>query len=42
MMITFVDGQYVVEVRGCVVGRFTLYDEALDAYLEMSRAALAF
>jgi len=42
MMITYVDGQYIVKVNGCVVGEFVLYDEALDAYLEMSRTALAF
>lgn len=42
MMVTFVDDQYVVTVNGCVVGRFRLYDDALDAYIELSRTQLAF
>lgn len=42
MMITYADGLYTVKIDGCSIGQFQLYDEALEAYLELSRVALAF
>ena len=39
-MIDRVNGEYVVTVLGCVIGKFDLYDEALTAYLELTRAAV--
>lgn len=40
-MIVFKDGKYTVLVSGCVVGRFNLFDEALEAYLELTPNFLA-
>ena len=41
MMITFKGGEYVVSVLGCIVGRFDLFDEALEVYFELNPDCLA-